>query len=56
MIRPLFQSSECVRFGSTLIRMSNILIHPEAFAAKSGSKNVGDSKYLNMQHINIYII
>lgn len=47
MIRPLFQSSECVKFIPTLIRMSNILIHPESFAAKIRWKKMLEAANMN---------
>lgn len=48
MIRLVFQSSECVGFGSTLIGMSNILVHPEASVAKIRLKEMLEAANVNL--------
>lgn len=48
MIRPMFQSSECVGFGSTLLGMSNILGRPEASVAKIRLKEMLEVANVNL--------
>lgn len=44
----MFQSVECVGFGSTLLGMSNILVHPEAFVAKIRLKEMLEAANVNL--------
>lgn len=48
MIRPMFQISECVGFGSTLLGMSNILVHTEASVAKIRLKEMLEAANVNL--------
>lgn len=44
----MFQSVECVGFGSTLLGMSNILVHPEASVAKIRLKEMLEAANVNL--------